>query len=90
MMNGQSHRARLNLKVRDDGGQSYDIGKKAEEEGFESHQESSSSRGSRGVRAIGVGRGGGVIGSRGRGRPSTSRTYVNFKALLPDSSRARA
>jgi hypothetical protein len=61
MLDGQTHRARLNERVRNEGGQRYD---------FEQHlaavPRSQSHQASRGGSAARGGRGGGVIGTRGR------------------------
>ena len=62
MMNGQSHRARLNEDIKKSGGQDYN--RKAE-------SLDNRARGiPRGPRR--QGRGGGVVGSRGRGMPHNS------------------
>jgi hypothetical protein len=76
MMDGQSHRARLREVVDNSGGQRYDP--------HGSDDPPRNASGAHSIRqgaAIRAGRGGGVVGTRGRGAPTAHRRL----AMLHDS-----
>lgn len=72
-MDGQSHRAKLSHAVQEQGGQQYASSMTVDFQGDKFSSDSPTFRSDhsegfgRGVRSLAAGRGGGIIGTRGRG-----------------------